>query len=161
MLKNWLIRKDPNARKDWRQKEKGTTEDEMVGWHHRLNRHELEQTLGISEGQGSLACCGPRVSKGRTRLNDWATASVLLFNLFQKTKTNWELYWKDIDGLAESVEDWETGLRKNTETPAILTAGVIAMDFQETFQKTAPLPGLWSLSFKFFLGSIKRINTAI
>ena len=57
--KNWLIGKDPDAGKDWRQEEKGTTEDEMVGWHHRLNRHEFDQTQGDSEGQGRLACCSP------------------------------------------------------------------------------------------------------
>ena len=47
------------ARKDGGQKERETTEDEMIGWHHWLNGHELEQTLGDSEGQGSLACCSP------------------------------------------------------------------------------------------------------
>ena len=57
--KNWLIGKDPNAGKDWRQEEKGTTEDEMVGWHHWLNEHEFEQALGVGEGQGGLACCSP------------------------------------------------------------------------------------------------------
>ena len=51
--------KDPHAGKDWRREEKGTTEDEMVGWHHWLSRHEFEQTLGDGEGQGSLACCSP------------------------------------------------------------------------------------------------------
>ena len=56
--KSQLIGKDPNARKDRRQ-EKGATEDEMVGWQHRLSGHEFEQTLGHSEGQGSLACCSP------------------------------------------------------------------------------------------------------
>ena len=56
---NRLIEKDSAAGKDWRQKEKGTTEDEMVGWHHRLNGHEFEQTPGDSEGQGSLVCCKP------------------------------------------------------------------------------------------------------
>ena len=54
---NRLIRKDPDAGKDWRQQEKGTTEDEMGGWHHRLNGHEFEQALGDGEGQGRLACC--------------------------------------------------------------------------------------------------------
>ena len=54
-----LIRKDSDAGKDWRQKEKGMTEDKMVGWHHQLNGHEFEQTLGDGEGQGSLACCSP------------------------------------------------------------------------------------------------------
>ena len=48
-----------NAGKDWRQEEKGTTEDEMVGWHHRLNGHEFEQVLGDGEEQGNLACCSP------------------------------------------------------------------------------------------------------
>ena len=57
--KNWLVWKDSDAGKDWRQEEKGTTEDEMVGWHHRLNGHEFEQALGDGEGQGSLACCRP------------------------------------------------------------------------------------------------------
>ena len=56
--KHWLIRKDPDAGKDWRQ-EKGTTEDEMVGWHHRLNGRDSEQALGNGEGQGSLVCCSP------------------------------------------------------------------------------------------------------
>ena len=58
-VKSWLIGKDPDAGKEWRQEEKGMTEDEMVGWHHWLNGHEFEQTLGDSEGLGSLACCSP------------------------------------------------------------------------------------------------------
>ena len=57
-VKSWLIGKDPDAGKDWKE-EKGTTEGEMVGWHHWLNGHEFEQTLGDSGGQGSLACCSP------------------------------------------------------------------------------------------------------
>jgi len=54
-----LIRKDPDASKDSRQEEKGMTEDEMVGWHHRFNGHEFEQALGDGDGQESLACCSP------------------------------------------------------------------------------------------------------
>ena len=57
--KSQLVKKDPDAGKDWRQKEKGSTEDETVGWHHQLNGHEFVQTLGDAEGQGSLACCSP------------------------------------------------------------------------------------------------------
>ena len=67
--KSWLIGKDPDAGKDWGQ-EKGTTEDEMVGWHYWLNGNEFEQVPGIGEGQGSLVCCSPwgcRVG------HDWAT----------------------------------------------------------------------------------------
>ena len=57
-MKSQLIRKDPNAGKDWGQ-EKGVTEDEMLGWHRQLNGHEFEQTLRDSEGQGGLVCCSP------------------------------------------------------------------------------------------------------
>ena len=70
-VKSWLIRKDPDAGKAWRQQEeKGTTEDEMVRWHHRLHGQEVEQAPGDGEGQGSLACCGPW---GQTRLSNWTT----------------------------------------------------------------------------------------
>ena len=55
--KSWLIWKDPDAREDWRQ-EKGTTEDEMVGWHHRLDGHGFGWTPGVGDGQGGLVCCG-------------------------------------------------------------------------------------------------------
>ena len=57
--KSRLTGKDPNARKDWGQEEKGTTENKMVEWHHWLNGHEFEQTPRDSERQGSLACCSP------------------------------------------------------------------------------------------------------
>jgi len=56
--KNWLIWKDPDAGKDWRWEEKGTTEDEMVGWHNRLSGHEFGWTPGVGDGQGVLACYG-------------------------------------------------------------------------------------------------------
>ena len=59
-VKSQLIGKDPDAKKNCRQEEKGTTEDEMVGWHHWLNGQEFEQIPGGSEGQGSLVCCSPR-----------------------------------------------------------------------------------------------------
>ena len=57
--KNWLTEEDLDAGKGWRQEEKGTTEDEMVGWHHRCNGHEFEKALGLGDGQGSQACCNP------------------------------------------------------------------------------------------------------
>ena len=56
-VKSWLIWKDPDAGKDRGQEKKGTTEDEMVGWHHQLNGHDLEWTPGVGDGQGVLACC--------------------------------------------------------------------------------------------------------
>ena len=69
--KGWLIGKDPDAEKDWRQKEKGMTEDEMVGWHHWLNGHEFEQATRVGDGQGGLACFSPWVAKSWTWLSDW------------------------------------------------------------------------------------------
>ena len=55
--KSWLIGKDPDAGRGWGQEEKGTTEDEMAGWHHWLDGREFEWTLGVGDGQGGLACC--------------------------------------------------------------------------------------------------------
>ena len=86
--KSWLIWKDPDVRKDWRQEEKGTTEDKMVGWHHWLNGHEFWWTPGVGDGQGGLACCG---SWGRKELDaterlNWLTDYIsllkVLFPLF-------------------------------------------------------------------------------
>ena len=73
--KSQLTRKDPDSGKDWRQKEKRTTEDEMVGWHHWLNGPEFEQTLGVGDGQGGLACCGSRGCREMDWLSDWATTT--------------------------------------------------------------------------------------
>ena len=75
--KSQLIRKDPDAGKDWRQEEPGTTEDEMVGWHHWLNGCEFEQTPGDSEGQGSLACCSPRSCKESNTTELWREPAVV------------------------------------------------------------------------------------
>ena len=58
-MKNQLTGKVPDAGKDWGQEDKGTTEDEIVGWHHRLHGHEFEQAPGAGDGQGGLACRGP------------------------------------------------------------------------------------------------------
>ena len=76
--KSWLIRKDSDAERDWGQEEKGTTEDEMAGWHHRLDGHEFEWTLGVGDGQGGLACCnswGRKESDTTERLN-WIEQNV-------------------------------------------------------------------------------------
>ena len=78
-VKNWLIGKDPDAGKDWRREEKGTTEEGMVGWHHWLNRHEFEQTPGDVEGQGSLVCCSPwgRKESDMTEQLNWTDCRYL------------------------------------------------------------------------------------
>ena len=71
--KSQLIGKDSAAGKDWGQEKKGLTEDETVGWHHQLNGHEFEQTLGNSEGPGSLACYSPWGHKELDQLGGWTT----------------------------------------------------------------------------------------
>ena len=81
LMQSWLIGKDPDARKDWGQEEEGTTEDEMVGWHHRHNGHGFEWTPGVGNGQGGLACCcswGRKELDTTERLN-WTESSNLIF----------------------------------------------------------------------------------
>ena len=69
--KNWLIRKDPDAWRDWRCEEKGMTEAEMFGWHHWLYGHEFEKTLGVGDRMGGLMCCSPWSFREWTRLSNW------------------------------------------------------------------------------------------
>ena len=71
LMRSQLTGKDPDAGKDWRQEENGTTEDEMVGWHYQLDGHEFEQTPGVGDWQGSLVCCSPWGSKTQIRLSNW------------------------------------------------------------------------------------------
>ena len=82
--KNWLTGKDPNAGKDWRQEEKGTTEDEMVGWNHQLNGHEFEQAPGVGDEQGNLAWCSLCGHK-ESDTTEWL--NFLMF--FKKRKYSW------------------------------------------------------------------------
>ena len=79
-VKNWLIWRDLDAGKDWRWEDKGTTEDELVGWHHQLDGHEFEQAPSVGDGQWSLACCAPW---GHTELDiteglNWTEQSICL-----------------------------------------------------------------------------------
>ena len=82
-VKSWLIGKDFDAGRDWGQEEKGTTEDEMAGWHHWLDGHECECTLGVGDGQGGLACCdswGCKESDTTERLN-WTDMLSLVYSI--------------------------------------------------------------------------------
>ena len=79
-VKSWLIRKDPDAGKDWGQEEKGTTEDEMVGYHHRLNGHEFEQAPGVGDEQGSLVYFSPWDGK-ESDMTEWLNGTELNIHL--------------------------------------------------------------------------------
>ena len=96
--KSWLIGNDPNTGRDWGQEEKGTTEDEMAGWHHWHNGHEFRWTPGVSDGQGGLACCGSWGCKesDTTEQLDWT-------DLFQ-SQIFWILKTSTIN--FTSVERW-------------------------------------------------------
>ena len=87
--KNWLNGKDPDARKDWRQEEKGMTEDEMAGWHHWLDGYEFGWTPGVGDGQGGLACCD---SWGRKEsdMTEWLNWTALIYILYDVT------FWKHV-----------------------------------------------------------------
>ena len=75
VAKSWLIRKDPGVGNDWRWEEKGMTEDEMVGWHHQLNGHEFEQTLGDSRGQRTWCATVHEDAKSHTWYSNWTTTT--------------------------------------------------------------------------------------
>ena len=79
--KKWLMVKDPGAGKYWRQEEKGTTEDEMVGWHHWLVGHEFEQARGIGDGKPGVLVHG--VTKSRTWLSDWTDSQDYVEQILQ------------------------------------------------------------------------------
>ena len=91
----WLVRKDPDAGKDWRQDEKGSTEDEMVGWHHWLDAHEFEQAPGVGDGWESLAWCSPRGHKelDMTERWNWTEQKIkdLIASLLSYSKPWWPL----------------------------------------------------------------------
>ena len=83
--KSWLIGKDSDAGRDWGQEEKGTTEDEMAGWHHWLNGHGFGWTPGVGNGQGGLACCGSWVAESQTWLSHWTELNWACIRVSWKT----------------------------------------------------------------------------
>ena len=109
-VKNWVTWKDPDAGKDWRQEEKGTTEDEIVGWHYQLNGHEFDSTPGVGDGQGRLACCCPW---GLRVGHDWVT----------------ELNWTESQGLTSLIAH----LVKNL--PAVQETRVRSLDWEDPLEK--------------------------
>ena len=93
-VKSWLIGKDPDAGKDWGQEEKGTIENEMAGWHHRLDGHGFGLTPGVGDGQGGLACCdtwGCKESDTTEWLNWTESWRYPLLQIFKESITNVDL----------------------------------------------------------------------
>ena len=104
-VKNWLTGKDPDAGKDWRQEEKGMTEDEMVGWHHRLNGHEFKQAPRVGGRQGSLACSSPCGCKelDMTEQLNWTdgNGNWLQYSCLENCMDR-GVWWAVVHGVAES-----------------------------------------------------------
>ena len=94
-VNRWLIGKVPDAGKDWGQNEKRASEDEMAGWHHWCNGHELVQTSGGGEGQRSLACCSPWGRVSLTWLSNWTKqqSTLLLLEVMLENVTKESLYY--------------------------------------------------------------------
>ena len=102
-VKNWLTGKDPDAGKDWWHEEKGTTEDEMVGWHYRLDGREFEQAPGVGDGHGSLAFCSPWCHK-QLDMTEWLNGT-------RPTPIIYILRYQDE---SEGFQEGETVLKQDT-----------------------------------------------
>ena len=117
---SWLIWKNSDVGKEWGQEEKGTTEDEMVGWHHRLYGHEFEQVSGVGDGQGGLMCCSPWGCKemDTTEQLNWADLDTIQISYLWKFQFEWKEiflhflratfydFWNSQDGAREGCS-WE------------------------------------------------------
>ena len=122
--KNWLIWKDPDAGRDWGQEEKGTREDEMARWHHRLDGHEFGWTPGVGDGQGGLACCNSwsRKESDMTERMNWTEHSCRL--VLTKLSPGGSVV-KNLPAKQETWVwslDWEDPLEKEMETHSSILA---------------------------------------
>ena len=103
--KNWLIGKDPDVGKDWRQEEKGMTDNKMVGWHYQLDGHKFEQALGVGDGQGSLACCSPWGHK-ELDTTEWLNWTELTFENLDEI----DIFYKNV-----TYQNWQSKNKKSKE----------------------------------------------
>ena len=104
--KSWLIWKDPDAGKDWGQEEKGTTEREMVGWHHRLDGHGFGWTPGVGDGQGGLACCG-RWGRKESDTTEWLNWTPQICPL-PNSQNLWAYYLNGKRDFADIIKDLDS-----------------------------------------------------
>ena len=123
-VKSWLIWKDPDLGKDWRQEEKGTTENEMVGWHHQLHVHEFEQALEIGDGQGNLMCCSPWCHRV---WRDWAT-ELTYYNAILKSTTRKQCQTLQVNGQSSyktAFASLASCILRGSSSPDLLTGSII------------------------------------
>ena len=144
-MKSCLIGKDPDVGTDWRQEEKGVTEDETVGWHHWLDGHEFEQSPGDGEGQGSLACCSPWGSQ-RVR-QDIATQQQWMMDIFHVSFLLWGCSHNEL-AMITSPWTWEEVWKVEkfaTSLPAQCSLGccLFPPTKPDQFQNCLFLSSLW------------------
>ena len=112
--KSWLTGKDPDAEKNWGREEKGVTEDEMVGWHHRLNAHEFEQALEIVMDREAWRAAVHGVTKSWTWLSDWTTTTIQMLECWESHFRYICLFWGFgnwiIDTLIVKIVSWKVNL---------------------------------------------------
>ena len=121
-VKSWLIGKDPDAEKDWGQEEKGTTEDEMAGWRHRLNGHGFGWTTGVGDGQRGLVCCG---SWGRKELDTTEWLNWTELNELEKNEDQTKWKRTELSKVAMELKPLYHCFMWNFRFPIILWWGLI------------------------------------
>ena len=127
-VKNWLIWKDPDAGKDWRQEEKGMTEDGMVWWHAQLNGHEFEWTPGVGDGQEGLACCSP-CGRKESDMTEWLNWNEL----------NWEKNNSFLSPL--KIRNWQSTWPAGKQINYTFGASMVIQIFTHKFPSNATI--LW------------------
>ena len=150
----WLIGKDSDAGRDWGQEEKGTTEDEMAGWHHQVDAHEFGWTPGGGDGQGGLACCD---SCGRKEWDttEWLNWTELIMKSLEYLKELFELPGMNSEHTSEPAHKgsslWHSGKAGNKKAATIITCSKLTVPFSWlTLSKWMPLTpqeigtGSWS-----------------
>ena len=129
--KGWLIGKDPDAGKDWRQEEKGTTKDEMVGWHHWLNGHQSEQAPGDGEGQEAWCAVVHGVTRNQTPLSNWTTTR----GWELRNRRNREFLWLTFPSAS--------GGNPRTRRSPLCDSGTGGEECSLRWELSATIPGIW------------------
>ena len=140
-VKNWLIGKDPDAGKDWRQEEKGMTEDEMVGWRHQLDGHEFEQSLLVGDGQGSLAKKLQSTGlQSQPELSNWTE-----LNWTESTSNRRKIDQLDII-IIRSFRDLKDNIKKmKTQEKKVTPKSDVRKHLPTTIKNVVPLARKWRM----------------
>ena len=165
-VKNQLIRKDPDAGKDWRQEEKGTTEDAIIGWHHWLDGYECKQALGDGEGQGSWHAAIHGVAKSLTLLSYWNNCQECLLHPERACSVTNRLQWPG-GGSRRHPCSWRREAKRKGTPVEVLpglerrTRGNEQTNFLCLFHRAGPVPGLLQKLLSAHPKKKKKKNTTV